>query len=381
MVIKAKNKLAFVLVLACTLVILGFASACHCGDGSINQISEQCDDGNLIDYDGCSSTCQIESACNLQLTKSTNKNNVKPGDIVTYTLHYKNIGGSVCTGTGVEIQDTLDENLLYNGVHTENIVNDIDSQGILYAGYSEFSRALTWNAHAVSPNEEGTITFDVTVLQPESCGDFNIDNFFRTWSNQEKWKDSNTVSISVDNDCPPPEPSCGDGQCNGQENCTTCSSDCGVCPPPEECPSCGGCVICNTNCGNGVLDSGEECDDGNLKNFDGCSKLCYLEEENEEKSTTSTNHFVDSCKSNWVCSAWSECVDGTMTRECVDENYCADEYNNNKPYEQTSCTKEVLSKVYIEGNNAKNVNFLWIILGIILFVILLIIFISLLKNI
>lgn len=31
-----------------------------CGDGLRNQDSEQCDDGNLVSDDGCSSTCQIE---------------------------------------------------------------------------------------------------------------------------------------------------------------------------------------------------------------------------------------------------------------------------------------------------------------------------------
>ncbi len=34
----------------------------------------------------------------------------------------------------------------------------------------------------------------------------------------------------------------------------------------------------NTNCGNGVLDPGEQCDDGNTASFDGCSATCQLEE-------------------------------------------------------------------------------------------------------
>ncbi|MGV8141066.1 MAG: right-handed parallel beta-helix repeat-containing protein, partial [Candidatus Woesearchaeota archaeon] len=29
-----------------------------------------------------------------------------------------------------------------------------------------------------------------------------------------------------------PAPYCGDGSCNGVENCSTCASDCGICPPP-----------------------------------------------------------------------------------------------------------------------------------------------------
>ena len=39
----------------CTLTNLPF-----CGDGVVNQQSEQCDDGNTADGDGCSSTCNTE---------------------------------------------------------------------------------------------------------------------------------------------------------------------------------------------------------------------------------------------------------------------------------------------------------------------------------
>lgn len=39
---------------------------------------------------------------------------------------------------------------------------------------------------------------------------------------------------------------CGDGSCNGGETCSSCSSDCGVCPP-------------TTYCGDGVCNGGETC--------------------------------------------------------------------------------------------------------------------------
>ncbi|MCO4762831.1 MAG: lamin tail domain-containing protein [Myxococcales bacterium] len=35
-----------------------------CGDGKVNQTGEQCDDGNTLDGDGCSKTCQQEAAIN-----------------------------------------------------------------------------------------------------------------------------------------------------------------------------------------------------------------------------------------------------------------------------------------------------------------------------
>ena len=37
-------------------------------------------------------------------------------------------------------------------------------------------------------------------------------------------------------------------------------------------------VITAAVCGNGILETGEECDDGNLINGDGCSSTCTIEE-------------------------------------------------------------------------------------------------------
>lgn len=38
-----------------------FAYAIFCGDGVVNQASEECDDGNTVGGDGCSSICTIET--------------------------------------------------------------------------------------------------------------------------------------------------------------------------------------------------------------------------------------------------------------------------------------------------------------------------------
>src|SRR4030043_830399 len=45
----------------------------YCGDGAVNQTSEQCDDGNLINGDGCNSTCQTElPVCDITVELSKN---------------------------------------------------------------------------------------------------------------------------------------------------------------------------------------------------------------------------------------------------------------------------------------------------------------------
>lgn len=54
--------------------------------------------------------------------------------------------------------------------------------------------------------------------------------------------------------CNPPAPTCGDGTCNGSETCSSCPSDCGVC------------------CGNGTIDSGEQCD-GSTMGGASCSSV------------------------------------------------------------------------------------------------------------
>lgn len=55
---------------------------------------------------------------------------------------------------------------------------------------------------------------------------------------------------------------CGDGTCNGGESSSSCSADCPVSGPV---------------CGNHILESGEQCDDGNIVNGDGCSSTCQDE--------------------------------------------------------------------------------------------------------
>ena len=59
-------------------------------------------------------------------------------------------------------------------------------------------------------------------------------------------------------------PVCGNLICQPEmgENCENCAEDCSSCPP---------------ECGNGVIEGFEECDDGDLVNFDGCSSECKSE--------------------------------------------------------------------------------------------------------
>lgn len=126
-------------------------------------------------------------------------------------------------------------------------------------------------------------------------------------------------------------------------------------------------------CGNNLAETGEECDDGNLINGDGCSASCQNENNNEDKK----NHRAEllpfsECVPNWECSGWSECYQNTMTRTCKDTNFC--EFPYNKPLESSLCA---MDNVQIE--NKKNSNLWLTIAGIIFLIVLIFVLIILLR--
>jgi cysteine-rich repeat protein len=85
----------------------------------------------------------------------------------------------------------------------------------------------------------------------------------------------NNSELSGDACVETPPPACGDGTVDAGEQCddgnTTngdgCSSTCQTEPPPPPPPA----------CGDGTVDAGEQCDDGNTANGDGCSSTCQTE--------------------------------------------------------------------------------------------------------
>ncbi len=77
-------------------------------------------------------------------------------------------------------------------------------------------------------------------------------------------------------------PTCSDNIQNGNETGIDCGGSCPACPsnPPPETPP--------IACGNNIQEQGEQCDDGNTNNNDGCSYLCQI----EEVTPTSTPHTI-----------------------------------------------------------------------------------------
>jgi|GEM_PF-4120408 len=153
-------------------------------------------------------------------------------------------------------------------------------------------------------------------------------------------------------DCGVCAPVCGDGACNGKENCTTCSKDCGTCP--VNVPVCGdgacngkeNCTTCSKDCGV----CAPVCGDGSCNGIESCS-TCEADcgrcrSSGGSSSGRSSGSSKVSCTERWECTDWGECLFDVKRRSCLDLNSCGTE--NKKPSEEMDCISEVTEDLTAE---------------------------------
>lgn len=104
--------------------------------------------------------------------------------------------------------------------------------------------------------------------------------------------------------------------CSNQPTSTVCASGI-VCPAPLQCAAVQAVCISN-QCGNGIVDPGEACDDGNIMNGDGCSSTCQNEgcgngtvDPNEKCDDGNTSNGT--CADGSPCNGNSDCSTGKCT--------------------------------------------------------------------
>ncbi len=225
-----------------------------CGDSQVKAGVESCDDGNSTPADGCSEACQTESgyACPTPGTPCTN------------------------------IQVCGDKSL--TGVEACDDGNTTDGDGCSAACTLEAGFICSIAGIRCAP-----VCGDGVVLGREDCDDGNTNNAdgcSATCASEDGWF-CDAASPSV---CQ--QSVCGDGVANGGEGCDDgndndlgdgCSPGCKA--EPKCMPGAG----CTSRCGDGLILPGdmEECDDGNLKDGDGCSAACLNEAGFECVTTTS----------------------------------------------------------------------------------------------
>ena len=239
-----------------------------CGDGHLDP-GEECDDGNTQNGDGCSSTCQIEGdtirAVGPGAPVAILQNFDADIDVTTNQSTFIGYQYHLSYDPGIVRVDSV-EQLMPAGMDAclQSIDNGVGSvidtcQGMAFPPVGPFIGTVEIvHMHCVAP---GTSTLDLLSLadDPEDGS-----TLFSLYAISVTLYDGEVTCVAP--------PVCGDGQQGPGEQCDDgntqdgdgCSSTCQI----E-----GGPFVC----GDGHLDPGEQCDDGNTQDGDGCSSQCQIE--------------------------------------------------------------------------------------------------------
>ncbi len=238
------------------------AAKATCGN-SILEGTEECDDGNTTNGDGCENDC-----------------------------------GFTCIAADPKRNHCDDANAC-NGTETCTAMHKCQAGTPIADGMACGAGKVCTGGNCMSGS-----CGDKIVSAPEECDDGNS----TTGDGCEGTCKFSCLSTDTTRKCTPADPCAGQGTCNDNThvcaagtplaNGTACGTGktckAGVCTlltcgngtidPGETCepPSTATCdATCHTIvvavCGNGVLDMGEQCDDGNTRNLDGCDKTCKYE--------------------------------------------------------------------------------------------------------
>ncbi|MBI1814828.1 MAG: DUF4215 domain-containing protein [Deltaproteobacteria bacterium] len=199
-----------------------------CGNGIVEGL-EECDDGNTVETDTCLTTCVLNPAC---------------GDL---------------TGTWTDSVAGLRWNFVEEGGGSFHTVSNLSVQFLQPVGFTDNGRRVGTTVNWPPAADPGvwatcdTIVFADSVftrLSRQACGDGVVD----------------------------PGEQCDDNNLANSDGCNlyTCVPQPNDLFNPPGFISCQLCVTIPAGCGNGILEPGEACDDGNAYGFDTCEADCTL---------------------------------------------------------------------------------------------------------
>ncbi len=280
----------------------GTPSVCTgiCGDSLIKG-SEGCDDGNTDAGDGCSATCTAESGYSCTGTPSVcsttcgdgiiagsegcDDDNTTNGDGCNASCVVEN--GFTCTGEPSSCSAACGDGSLVTGEACDDgnsVANDgCDASCAVETGFT---------CNSSSPTVCTPVCGDSSTVGTEECDDgnnVNTDACINTCKNASCG--DGFVRDGVEECEPPATDTCDDsckirtggggssreGTTSGRAERRQQAEDQYVPQSDDEETETPTRVRQLLTCGNGKIDLGEECDDGNKEDDDGCSSFCYRE--------------------------------------------------------------------------------------------------------
>jgi cysteine-rich repeat protein len=211
-----------------SICVDGACVASECGDEIVDDRTEDCDDGNEVAFDGCEPNCMV--SC----TSDQMCDDFQPCN-----------GDETCGDSGCVAGTPL-------------------------ADGTACGESLVCNGEVCSPTRCGDGIIDA--VAGEDCEDGND-------ADGDGCDGDCTFTCEVDADCPDDA-----DECSGVAMCDTSTHTCGSSAPPamgSDCTAstggpgtCQAMVCVPAGCGNGIVDDGEDCDDMNADEADGCKSTC-----------------------------------------------------------------------------------------------------------
>jgi cysteine-rich repeat protein len=254
----------------------------QCGDGLLTP-PEQCEDGNLASGDGCNSGCALEF-CGDGVINNNGTEECEPPDTALCTNGCAAREALCGDGFKTPPEQCEDGNLANGDGCTSSCTLEFCGDGVVNNDGVEACEPPGTALCTTTCTIRFPLCGDGLLTSPEECEDGNLANGDGcTSSCVLEFCGDGVINNNDAEACEPPgasactdactirTPLCGDGFVTPPEECEDgnltdgdgCSSACAS----EAAPF----------CGDGVMDDGEECDDGNVEDGDGCSAMCELE--------------------------------------------------------------------------------------------------------
>lgn len=229
-----------------------------CGNGSV-ETYEECDDGGTDDGDGCSSICLDEgvSACTTTVTSGCCGDGSRDWT--------SSAGGEDCDDGNSTSGDGCSSSCLNEGARSVgSTCGDATRDWAEDVGGEDCDDDNAVSGDGCSSNclkegseEEG----DVYAI----CG-----NYTKSSSCSDSADCDSDETCNAQGDCVEPGEDCDDGNVTDGDGCSS------ACLNEGETTACTS-TVTTSCCGNSDVETGEDCDDGNADAGDGCSDVCLDE--------------------------------------------------------------------------------------------------------